>query len=184
MSYNKLQMADKKKKKKVEKHKDPFSVRMKRRGREFMNLGRTLAKEPGKFPHALLDFFRRSFRTVWDARGGGLYACGYVVTLVWLEIAMFVDDILAADSMSGFLGAQLFEMLFRYLGESFVNMIAAFMWPVYIVTFAPPWGAVAFGFAYLGFDKLFREPIEGWLFHDEEVPVEPDTISTNTQEEN
>lgn len=164
--------------------KAPFAVRMKRRGREFKNLGQTLATEPKKFPRALLSIVRRSLRTVWDARGGGLFASGYVVTFVWLEVAMFIEDVLAADSVSGFFGAQLFEMLFRFLGESFRNMIVALLWPVYFVTFAPPWGAVGFGFAYLGFDKLAREPIEAWLFDDDDESGEPDTAASNAQKEN
>ncbi len=157
---------------------------MKRRGREFKSLGQTLATEPKKLPQASLPIIRRSLRTVWDARGGGLFACGYVVTFVWLEVAMFIEDILAADSVSAFFGAQLVEMLFRYLGESFRNMIVALIWPVYLVTFAPPWGAVAFGFAYLGFDKLARGPIEAWLFDDDDGSDEPDTAASNGQKEN
>ena len=141
---------------------------MKRRGREFSSLGKTLAKEPKAFPGALLDFFRRSFRTVWDARGGGLYAIGYVLTFLWLEITMFVGEVMASESIGGFFGEQLFEMLFRFLGESLQNMIAALIWPVYVIQIAPPWGAIAFGAAYLGFDKLFKKPIEAWLFRDDE----------------
>jgi len=95
-------MPDAKKKRK----KDSFVVRMRRRGREFMRLGQILANEPKRFPRALLNVLRRSFRTVWDARGGGLYACGYVLTFVWLEITMFVGDILAAESISGFLASR------------------------------------------------------------------------------
>jgi hypothetical protein len=169
--------------KKPKKKKDSFAVRMKRRGREFTSLGKTLAKEPKEFPRELLSVFRRSFRTVWDARGGGLYACGYVVTFVWLEVMMFVDDILEAESISGFFGAQLFEMFFRYLGESFVNMIYAFMWPVYIVKTAPPWGAIAFGLAYLTFDRLFKESMEAWLFHDDEPAADLPPESSNVEEE-
>ncbi len=159
--------------------KDPFAVRMKRRGREFKNLAQTLATEPKKLPRASLPIIRRSLRTVWDARGGGLFACGYVVAFVWLEVAMFIEDILAADSVSGFFGAQLFEMLFRYLGESFMNMILALMWPVHVVAFAPPFGAIGFGLAYAAFDKVFRGPIEAWLFDDDEA-----LDQTNAQEEN
>lgn len=156
---------------------------MKRRGREFLSLGKTLAYEPKEFPRALLNFFRRSFRTVWDARGGGLYACGYVLTFVWLEISMFIGDILAAKSVSGFLGAQVFEMLFKYLGDSLENMIVAFIWPVYIVTFAPPWGAIVFGLAYTAFDRLFKAPIEAWLFHDQETPGEAGPAPGKVREE-
>lgn len=171
------------KKEKKQKKKDSFAVRMKKRGREFKSLGKTLAKEPREFPNALMNVFRRSFLTVWDARGGGLYACGYVVTFVWLEMIMFVDDILAAESVGGFFGAQVFEMFFRYLGESLQNMIAAFIWPVHVVTFAPPWGAIAFGLSYALFERLFKKPIEGWLLHDDEAPGESEPAPDNVQEE-
>jgi hypothetical protein len=176
--------AKKKKEKRKKKKKDPFAVRMRRRGQEFKSLGQTLANEPKKFPHALLDLMRRSFRTVWDARGGGLFAVGYLLTFVWLEVTMFVDDIRAAESVGGFFSAQILEMFFRYLGESFKNMILALMWPVYVVTLVPPWGAIAFGLAYAAFDRLFKKPIETWLFHDDEAPRDSEPASSNVQEEN
>ena len=150
--------------------KDSFVVRMKRRGREFMSLGRILANEPKRFPRALLDVIRRSFRTVWDARGGGLYACGYVLTFIWLEIRMFVVDILSAESISGFFGEQIFELLFRYVGESLQNMIAAFMWPLFVIRISPPWGLGAFVIMYLVFGRWIKQPLEHWLFHDDALP--------------
>ncbi len=155
---------------------------MKRRGQEFTSLGQTLANEPKSFPHELLQVFRRSFRTVWDARGGGLYAIGYLATFVWLEVTMFVNDIRAAESIGSFFGEQIFEMVFRYLGESLQNMIAALIWPVHIVTFAPPWGAIAFGLTYAAFDRLFKEPIEAWLFHDDDA--QDDESSTPKEVQN
>ncbi len=176
-------MADTKKNKKERRKKEPFTVRMKRRGREFLDLGHMLAHEPKKFPSALLGVFRRSFRTIWDARGGGLYACGYLLTFLWLEATMFVGDIVEAESMGAFLGGQLFEMFFRFLGESLGNMILAFIWPVFVVTFAPPWGAVGFGLAYLAFDRVFKAPIERWLFDDDEAPGGIEPASTDVQQQ-
>ena len=169
----------KKKERKKKRQKESFAVRMQRRGREFSSLGQTLAKEPSAFPGASLNVVRRSLRTVWDAKGGGLFAVGYVITFVWLEMTMFVGDVLAAESIGGFFGEQIFEMLFRYLGESLQNMIAALIWPVYVIKIAPPWGAIAFGLAYAAFDRLFREPIEAWLFHDGESPDEFESSSSN-----
>ncbi len=157
-------MSDAKKKKK----KDSFAVRMKRRGRDFMNLGQILVNEPKRFPHALLNVIRRSFRTVWDARGGGLYACGYVLTFLWLEVRMLVDDIMAAESISGFFGEQIFEIFFRYLGESLRNMIIAFMWPVYIIEISPPWGLAGLVVMFVVFANFLKSPLEQWLFHDDE----------------
>lgn len=157
-------MPDAKKKPK----KDSFIVRMKRRGREFASLGKVLANEPKAFPGELLNLMRRSFRTVWDARGGGLYACGYVLTFIWLEVTMFVGDVLAAESIGALFGEQIFEMLFRFLGESLQNMIQAFMWPVFIIQMSDKWGIVTLVVMYVVFNRLLKERIEQWLFHDDE----------------
>ena len=165
-------MSNAKKKRK----KDSFAVRMRRRGREFISLGQVLATEPRRFPRALLNVFRRSFRTVWDARGGGLYACGYVLTFIWLELRMIVGDILSAESISGFFGEQIFEMFFRFLGESLRNMISAFMWPVHIIEIAPPWGIGILVCMFVAFKQWIKEPLENWLFHDDELPPLQDSI--------
>ncbi len=142
---------------------------MKRRGREFMSLGRILVNEPKQFPRALLNVIRRSFRTVWDARGGGLYACGYVLTFIWLEIRMLVDDIRLAESISSFFGEQIFEIFFRYLGESLQNMIAAFMWPVFVIQVSPPWGLGILVAMFVAFPRWIKQPLEQWLFPDDDL---------------
>jgi hypothetical protein len=70
-----------------QKEKKPsFIQRMKARGREAQRLGKTLKDEPGAFPGEVQGIRRRSVRTVWSARGEGLYACGCIVTFVFLEI--------------------------------------------------------------------------------------------------
>lgn len=153
--------------------KESFVVRMQRRGREFMELGSILVERPRDFPRALLNVVRKSLRTVWDARGGGLYACGYVVTFVWLEIRMFVEDILSAESVSGFFGEQLFEMLFRYLGESLKNMIRAFMWPVYVIDLSPRWGVVVLVAMFMLFPRWIKPALERWLFDDDDAAETP-----------
>jgi hypothetical protein len=162
-------------KKKNKKKKDSFAVRMKRRGREFKSLGQTLANEPKAFPGALLKVLRRSLRTVWDARGGGMYACGYVLTFFWLEITMLVNEILSAESIGGFFGEQVFELFFKFFGESLRNMISAFMWPIYVIEVSPPWGLGAFVIMYLVFGRWIKQPLEKWLFHDNELPQKADT---------
>jgi len=156
-------------KKKNKKKKDSFAVRMRRRGREFKNLGQTLASEPKAFPGALLKVLRRSLRTVWDARGGGLYACGYVLTFIWLEIRMLVDDILSAESISAFFGEQIFEILFRYLGESLQNMIIAFMWPAFVIQISPLWGLGILVAMFMAFPRWIKQPLEHWLLHDDDL---------------
>ena len=143
-------------------------VRMKRRGREFMELGRILVSEPKRFPRALLNLFRRSFRTVWDARGGGLYACGYVLTFIWLEIKMFIDDVLSAEGIGDFFGGQIFEMLFRYLGESIRNMVAAFLWPLSFIEMSSRFGVAILVVLYFVFPRWIKPALERWLFDDDD----------------
>jgi len=45
-----------------------------------------------------------------------------------------------------------------------MNTMYSFVWPVYAVQFAPPWGAIGLGLAYFGFSSYMKKPIEGWLF--------------------
>ena len=157
-------MPDAKKKRK----KDSFVVRMKRRGREVKSLGQTLVNEPKRFPRALLNVIRRSLRTIWDARGGGMYACGFVVTFVYLEVTTLVSEIRSSNGVVEFFTEQLLEIVFRFVGESLRNMIQAFIWPVEIITYSPPWGIAILAAMYLLFTYLIKEPLAQWLFHDEE----------------
>ena len=173
-------MPDAKKKNKNKKKKDSFVVRMKKRGREFKSLGQILVNEPRAFLRALLNVIRRSLRTLWDARGGGCYAFGFVVTFIWLEIRMFVDDIFEATGIGDFFSEQLLEMLFRYIGESFQNTIKAFIWPVYIIEISPTWGVGFLVAFYFIFTRLIKKPLEAWLFHDDDA--ECSTVSNPTQD--
>ena len=150
----------------TKKKKPPFLTRMKNRGREAKALGKVFADEPRSFPSALLKLIKRSLRTVWDARGGGLYAVGFVVTFVFLEIRMIFVDIFTAESVSGFFSEQASELLFKYVGQSFQNTISAFMWPVYIIEIQSPWGIGILVGMFVLFPMFIKEPLERWLFHD------------------
>ena len=164
-------MADKK----PEKAKKPsFRARMKARGQEAASLGRTLKNEPRSFPGELLRLIKRAFRTVWDARGGGLYAVGFIVTFVYLEIRMVVRDVAEAESVSGFITEQAFEMMFRYLGESIANTVQAFIWPVHVIDIQPPWGLLGLIAAFFIFDRFLKARVEEWLFGDDDRSVDLD----------
>ena len=151
---------------KPKKKKLPFMARMKNRGREAMALGKVLADEPRSFPSELLRLIRRSLRTVWDARGGGLYACGFVITFVFLEIRMFIVDIFQAESVGDFFTSQISEIFFKYLGQSIENTISAFMWPVFVIEIDPIWGVGVLAGLYFLFPMFIKAPLERWLFDD------------------
>ena len=141
---------------------------MAERGREVQRLGRTLRDEPGSFPDEALGVFRRAIRKVWRARGGGLYACGFLVTFIYLEVTMFFGDIFEAESVSDFFTGQIAEMLFRWFGESIQNTVWAFLWPIPLIQFEPPWGVGIFVALYLLFEKVLKKPIDRWLFQDDD----------------
>ncbi len=151
---------------KAKKKKPSFLARMANRGREAKALGKVLADDPRSFPSEVLKLIRHSLRAVWDARGGGLYACGFVITFVFLEIRMFVVEIVTAESVGSYFSGQVSELLFKYIGESFQNTISAFIWPVYIIEMNPAWGAAILAAMFVLFPRFLKEPLERWLFHD------------------
>ncbi len=82
---------------------------------------------------------------------------------------MFIEDIAEATGIADFFSEQLLEMLFRYIGESFLNTIRAFMWPVYVIQISPPWRVAVFVLMGVLFKNFLKEPIEQWLFHDDDA---------------
>jgi hypothetical protein len=114
------------------------------------------------------SWFRRWFTKVWRVRGGGLYACGYAITFVALEVTTVVGELVESTSIGNFLSEQLVEFIFRFVGDSMVNLLMALMWPVYIVQWQPPFGAIGLGLAYIVFAKYLKKPISDWLLSETE----------------
>ena len=117
---------------------------------------------------------RSWFAKVWKVRGGGLYAVGWGVTFLYLEVTTIFSEILEADGIVDFFTEQLFEFVFRFMGDSFQNFITAFMWPVDIVQWQPPIGAIALGVAFWLFPIYVKPHITTWLFPDGEPVDEED----------
>ena len=129
-------------------------------------IGDDLVHRPGVLPGKAHGWFRTWFAKVWKARGGGLYALGYAVTFVYLEVATLLGDIVEAESVTAFFTSELIEFLFRFLSDSIVNLVKALIWPVYVIQIVPPWGAVALGLAFVLFPRTLKPTIERWLFGD------------------
>ncbi len=113
-------------------------------------------------------WFKVWFGKVWSVRGGGLYAVGYALTFVYLEIRTVLVEFIEADSIGSFLSEQLVEFIFRFAIDSIENMIMALMWPIDIVTWQPPFGAIGLGLAYMAFATYLKKPITDWLFPESE----------------
>ena len=115
-------------------------------------------------PHG---WFRRWFRKIWKLRGGGLYACGFAISFVILEIGSLADDVVGIGAV---FNGQAFAFAINFIADSLMNTMYSFMWPLYVVQLAPPWGAIGLGLAFFGFASYLKKPIEGWMFAD--VPEE------------
>ena len=106
---------------------------------------------------------------MWKVRGGGLYACGFAVTFIILEVGSLADDVTGIGAL--FNGGAI-SFLIGFIIDSFMNTFYALIWPVYIVQWAPPWGAIALGVAYWLFPTYAKPHIEGWLFDGESENAE------------
>jgi hypothetical protein len=102
-------------------------------------------------------------------RGGGLYACGFAVTFLWLEAGSFIDDFKQIHLL--FEGRAI-DFVLNFIIDSFKNTIAAFMWPVKIVTAFQPFGAIALGLAFWLFPIYVKPHVEKWMFDGEPPAVD------------
>ena len=113
-------------------------------------------------------WFRQWLAKVWRVRGGGLYATGFIVTLLYLEITTFFGELAEASGVGDFFREQLLEFVMRFSVESIGNLVEAFIWPLKVIALAPPWGAISLGLGFAAFQLFLNEPVERWLIGDEE----------------
>ena len=59
---------------------------------------------------------------------------------------------------------EIIDFILNFIVDSFGNTMRAFAWPVFIVQFASPWGAIGLGLAFFLFPIYVKKPIEAWLF--------------------
>ena len=147
----------------------PIGKRIGDGARTLGEVGDDLVNRPGVLPGKAHNWFRKWFGKVWRVRGGGLYACGYAVTFVVLEIRTIVGEFVESDSLGAFVQEQLVEFVFRFAIDSLMNMIYAFAWPAYVAQYSPPVGVIALGAAFILFPITLKKPIERWLFPDGET---------------
>ncbi len=150
--------------------KESFLEGLGNRLRETANLGHVLATEPRAFPGAAGRVLKRFVRTVWNARGGGLYACGFVVTLLWLETTTLIGEVASSTSLASFVTDQVLEFIFRFTVQSLLNTLFAFIWPVWLIGMSPLWGGLLLAALYFAFPRYINGPLTEWLFRDDEEP--------------
>ena len=142
-----------------------------------------MVNEPRSFPRALLVELKRLFRTLWGARGGGYYACGFAVTFIWLEVTTLLSEVAGATSIGSFLSEQLVEFIIRFSLQSIENTVQAFLWPVAIIQ---RWELVGIAGLYLGyllFRYVIKTPLTRWLFDDELSAADERLLAGNERPE-
>lgn len=109
-------------------------------------------------------------RKVWNVRGGGLYACGFAVTFLWLEAGSVIEDFKQIHLL---FDGHIIQFIVDFFVDSFKNTVAALIWPAHIAQFWPPFGAIGLGVGFFLFPITLKKPIEAWLFdgqEDDETP--------------
>ncbi len=127
---------------------------------------------PRELPRHAEGMLRRWFKNVWAVRGGGLYAVGFAVTFLYLEIFEILTDDLPALFTINILSSEIFELILSFIVDTFMNFLTALIWPAFVVTFAAPWGAIGLGIAFVAFNQFLKAPVERWLESDE--PAAPE----------
>jgi hypothetical protein len=150
------------------KEKRPFLQGTRERLSTAYGLGRTLVEEPRSFPGQLQLQFLKWARATWSARGGGFYACGFVVTFVFLEIRLLVTELFTSDGAADFIVAQILQLVLRFTVDSLVNTLQALIWPALVLSQSPEWGVPGLIAGYFVFSRFLKGPLTRLLFDDED----------------
>ncbi len=120
--------------------------------------------EPGGVFDDARGDFREWFRKIWKARGGGLYALGFAVTFLYLEInELITDDIPTLLGLGIFdLGAWI-EFAVDLVLDIMKNTLFALIWPVFVIGWKSPLGLILLIIAFALFPKHVKPHIEQWL---------------------
>jgi hypothetical protein len=155
---------------KTGKVKRPFLHGTRERLTTAYGLGRTLVEEPRSFPGQLKLQFLKWARATWNARGGGFYACGFVVTFIFLEIRLLLTELFTSAGATDFILAQLLQILLRFTVDSLVNTVQALIWPAFVLGASPIWGTLGLAAGYLVFSRFAKERLTRLLFDDPGTP--------------
>ena len=126
-----------------------------------------LRKQARLEKQAKVPWHRRWLAKVWLTYGGGLYAVGYAVTFLYLEVRTILEEIVESTGVLDFLTNNLLDFVFRFASDSIANMVHAFIWFVPMLGYRSPLGIILLGIGFLVFDIYLRKPVGDWLLREE-----------------
>ena len=154
----------------------PKSTGLGERLRSARRRGAEELSRKGGIPDQAQGVFKRWARAVWQLRGGGFYALGFIVTFAYLEVMeLLFDDIPTLVSMRDPFGGDLIDFVIDFLVDTLMNMLSAFIWPVHVLSWQEPWGVLLLIAGFLLFPKLLKGPLEHWLFDGAPPRKKPDS---------
>jgi len=151
---------------KQKKAKRPFMQGTREHLTSVYGLGRTLVEEPRSFPERLKLHLLKWARSTWNARGGGFYACGFVVTFLFLEIKLLFTELFTSAGAGDFIVQQFFQLILRFTVDSMVNTLLALIWPALVLGLSPIYGALGLAVGYFIFTRFLKEYLTQHLFSD------------------
>lgn len=138
-----------------------MNARRKKEGRFARHLG--AAREIRREPRSVVRMLRAALLRLWQARGGGFYGLGYVVTFIVLEAKLITGEFLGSESFIQFVTSELLEYVLRFGVLSLVNGVLALIWPVFVLSWLGGWGFVVLLGGYFAFEHAGRPVVERWF---------------------
>lgn len=115
-----------------------------------------LFAEASDNPSLLWVWTRRALLRMWRLRGGGFYGLGFVVTFVVLQIESIMSDAAEASTAMDFVTSQLAEAVLKFLGDTLINFLLSFIWPLLFLGWGGGWGILVLICAFLIFDRWLK----------------------------
>jgi hypothetical protein len=133
----------------------------KKQGRFARHLG--TARELRREPRSAVRMLRAALLRLWQARGGGFYGLGYVVTFIVLEVKLVTGEFLGSESFMQFVTHEMLQYVFRFGLLSLLNGVLALMWPIFVLAWLGAWGLAVLAGGYFAFERAGRPVVERWF---------------------
>lgn len=101
-------------------------------------------------------WIRQALLRMWRLRGGGFYGIGFVATFLYTQAQSLFDDAAESAGLVDFLTSQLSEALIRLSADFLGNLITAFLWPLWLLSFTGAWGLLGMLITFLVFDRWIK----------------------------
>ena len=130
------------------------------------------AEQSIREPASIFPRIRAFLLSLWQARGGGFYGLGYVITFISLEISLFFTDVGETEGVADFVSEQVMSLVFRFAFESILNSFLALIWPALFIGKFGAIGILILAGAFILFQWGIKPRLDNWLDLEE---IDPST---------